>query len=201
MRTFIFMAIHFALLLSFFMFGQERKEVQTKVTSATVFSNRAMVTRQGSVHLPRGAFRLVLSPLPSELLDESVRVSGKGTASVKILDVKVETEFTPVIQQEALQKLQAKLDSLQWEDQSVSDRITILESQKSFIESLKAESAGEINKNMIINKPSVQDLQELLNFLRSNLSNIYADLRKEKLHQKKIENEKRIFERQEKGDL
>lgn len=183
----------FVLIIIFFLTGtsipQQSKEIQSRVASATVFSNRAMVVREGSVNLTTGQYELVMANLPAELLDESVRVSGKGTADVKILDVKVEKEFTTEIQEREIRRLEQKADSLRLEDQIAADNIAILESQKNFIESLKAEAASEINKTMISARPSVNEWQQMLTFLRRNLTDIYADIRQENLKRKKLENE------------
>jgi hypothetical protein len=88
MKQFISLAVSFIIIFSIFSFGQEIKEIKSNIVSATVFSNRAMVTREGNVNLPGGKFQLAISGLPVELIDESVRVSGEGTAKVKISDVK-----------------------------------------------------------------------------------------------------------------
>jgi uncharacterized protein (TIGR02231 family) len=175
--------------------GQAVRNVDSKVTSVTVFRNRALVTREASLSLAQGKHEIVLSALPSDLLDESVRVSGTGSAKVRILDVKIETEHTAAIQDREVKTLQQKLDSLQWEDQKTSDQIAILETQKSFIESLKAESARDISEKMTVNKPSIQDWQNIVQFFNKNLSQIYEGLRKEKLRKKELENERKAVER------
>ncbi|MEL6823976.1 MAG: DUF4140 domain-containing protein, partial [Calditrichota bacterium] len=136
--------------------AQESLSIKTVVTSATVFSDRALITREGSTPVQAGKYRFVLSNLPSDLLEESVRVSGQGTAAVKVLDVKVETEFTTEIQEKAKRRCQQKLDSLQQLDQLHADNIVILKSQKEFVESIKVESAREINKSMTIQKPAAE---------------------------------------------
>jgi len=185
MKRLIFFSMFYACLASS-LSAQKSLSIETAVTSATVFSDRAQVTREGSTRVNAGNYRFELSNLPSDLLDESVRVSGKGTAAVKILDVKVETEFTTEIQEKAMKQYRQRLDSLQQLDQLHSDNIVILESQKKFVESIKVESAREINKGMIISKPAVNDWQGLLGFLKENMEGVYADLREEKLRRKTL---------------
>jgi len=195
MKHLLFFLICYICIASVFTFAQESKLILTDVTSATVFSDRAMVTREGATRVQAGNYQFVLSNLPSELLDESVRVSGKGTAAVKILDVKVETEFTAEIQEKAIKQYQKTLDSLQQIDQLHSDNIVILESQKEFVESLKVESARDINKSMTISKPTAKDWQGVLGFLKQNLESLYADLRAEKLQRNALALEMKAIKR------
>jgi hypothetical protein len=73
--------------------------------------------------------------------------------------------------------------------------LSALETQKSFIESLKAESARDISQKMTVNKPSIQDWQDIMQFFNKNLSQIYAGLRKEKSRRKELENARKAVER------
>ncbi|MGH7453289.1 MAG: mucoidy inhibitor MuiA family protein [bacterium] len=99
------------------------------------------------------------------------------------------------MQDKEIKILQQKIDSLQLEDQKASDQIAILEAQKSFIESLKAETARDISQKIMINKPAIQDWQDIVQFFNKNLSQIYEGLRKEKSRRKELENERQAVER------
>ncbi len=168
---------------------QEIKTLDSRVTSATVFTNRAMVVREATVNLSPGLQQLSMSNLTQDLLDESVRISGKGTADVKIVDVKVETEYTAEIQQLETKLLQQRLDSLQLEMQALTDQQAVLTTKKEFIESLKAESPKEINRDILTGKPSVQDWQNMLTFFDKNLAELYKGLRDIGPNQIKLGNE------------
>ncbi|MGH7597473.1 MAG: mucoidy inhibitor MuiA family protein, partial [bacterium] len=157
--------------------------------------NRALVVREASLNLVQGKHEIVLSALPFDLLDESVRVSGTGSAKAGILDVKIETEHTAAIQDKEIKILQQKIDSLQLEDQKASDQIAILEAQKSFVESLKAETARDISQKIMINKPAIQDWQDIVQFFNKNLSQIFEGLRREKSRRKELDNERQAVER------
>jgi len=54
------------------------------ITAVTVYQDRAMTTRQVTVNLPAGSHLVVFEGLPSIIQDDSVRVSGKGTAGATI---------------------------------------------------------------------------------------------------------------------
>lgn len=168
------------LVTSVFASSQSRLDVNSRVVSATVFSDRALVTREGSVTLSRGTHKFVFSNLTPGLVDESVRVSGKSTAGLKILDVQVELRYSADIQEKTDRTLQNKLDSLKAEDRLAADNIAIANSQKNFIESLQVETAKNISQNMTGQKPEVQDWQAMLAFINNGLKKVYAELRKQK---------------------
>ncbi|HDQ46393.1 MAG TPA: mucoidy inhibitor MuiA family protein [bacterium] len=157
--------------------AQEMRTVDSRVVSATVFQNRALVTREGTISLPAGTHALVFGGLTPELLDESVRVTGEGTMPVRIVDVRIETAFTAEILQARRKSLEEKLDGLIFEQQAVKDRISVRETEKAFIESLRAESPKEINKTLLSAAPNTQNWQSMLTFFNKNLTEIYGQIR------------------------
>ena len=66
-------------ILSFFcaglMFPQQGDKIESSVVSATVFKNRALVTREADVTVKKGKHKIVFSNLPVDLLDETVRIA------------------------------------------------------------------------------------------------------------------------------
>jgi uncharacterized protein (TIGR02231 family) len=59
------------------------------IVAVTVYPDRARVTRRGALDLPAGDHRVALEPLPLGLHHDSVRVSGRGPATVLGVDVQV----------------------------------------------------------------------------------------------------------------
>ena len=53
-------------------------QLESQITSVTVYRNRARVTRTGTIELPEGDTTLVLAGLPRAIDSDSVRISGKG---------------------------------------------------------------------------------------------------------------------------
>lgn len=155
------------------------KPVESKVIEATVFKDRAMVTRSADVNLLKGENTIVFSDLTTDIKDESVRISAKGNGEIKILDVKVDRRFTAEIQEEKIKELQKKIDALNHEMQIATDRLAIYDSKKAFIESLKAESVKYANQKILISTNSTKEWNELLKFLDANLSEIYKGIRDE----------------------
>ncbi|PTA48241.1 mucoidy inhibitor MuiA family protein [Micromonospora sp. RP3T] len=65
----------------------ETAEIEAPVVGVTVYPDRARVTRRGSVRLPAGDHRVRVAPLPLGLRRDSVRVGGRGAATVLGVDV------------------------------------------------------------------------------------------------------------------
>lgn len=155
------------------------KKVDSKVVEATVFKDRAMVTRSADVDLSRGENAIVFSDLTTNLRDETVRISIADERSIKILDVKVERKFTTEIRKEKINSLQKKIDALKAEVQTAADKIAIYDSKKAFIESLKAESVKYANQKILTSTNSTKEWYELLKFIDNNLSQIYSGIREQ----------------------
>ena len=72
--------------------------VDSAITAVTVYTDRAVVTRTGTIELPGGISELEFVNLPQALNEHSLQVSGKGTAQALILDVATKqtyVDFTP----------------------------------------------------------------------------------------------------------
>ncbi|HPG38621.1 MAG TPA: mucoidy inhibitor MuiA family protein [bacterium] len=185
----------FAMLMTTAGMAAEIITLDSRVTSATVFTSRAMVQREAHINLTAGRAQLCFSNLTPDFLDESVRISGQGTAEVKILDVKVETEYTADVQNQKINRLLAMHDSLQWENQAFVDQLAVLKTKKEFLESLKAEAPKESNQGILSGKLSIQEWQTMLGFLEKNLGDIFKEQRKVQSKQGLLANEINALER------
>jgi hypothetical protein len=170
--------------------AQQEQKLDSRVISATVFKDRAMITREAEQTFAKGEHTVIFSNLTSDLQDESVRLEAGGPGMIKILDVKVERRFTTRIQAEKTRALQQQIDGLKSQLQVIADKMAVLESKKSFIESLKAESVKISNQTMLLNAASPKNWGEMLRFVDTNLNEIYTGLRAQE--EKKRETEEQI---------
>ncbi|MFV2111970.1 DUF4139 domain-containing protein [Micromonospora sp. LOL_025] len=65
----------------------EAVEIEAPVVGVTVYPDRARVTRRGSTRLAAGEHRVRVAPLPLGLRRDSLRVGGRGAATVLGVDV------------------------------------------------------------------------------------------------------------------
>ncbi|WP_371402862.1 DUF4139 domain-containing protein [Kribbella sp. NBC_00662] len=84
--------------------------VDAPIVAVTVYPGRARVTRRGQITVPAGDQTVYVEPLPLSLEEDSVRVAGRGPATV--LGVDVATQHHPQAPDETVAALeQARLDA------------------------------------------------------------------------------------------
>jgi uncharacterized protein (TIGR02231 family) len=147
------------------------------VASVTVYNDRAAVTRIGQISLQPGNYLLSFTSLPANIVDRSVRVTGEA-AGAKILEVHVETSFLDTIPEERIHTLQSKVQELQSEANELGDRLSILNTERDFIQQIKAQTADNINKDLKVQRPTIEDWQKVIAFFDSNLNKNFAEQRK-----------------------
>jgi len=186
-----------ALLLIIFcaalIFAQDEIKIDSKVISATVFKNRALVAREADMNFSKGKHKIIISNLPVDLIDESVRISTGGSDAVKVLDVKVEKRFTTETRQKKTKDMENEIDSLNQLIQVVSDKILILNSKKEFIESLKAQASKYVNEKMMMSINNTKGWGDMLSYVENNMNEIYKGLREQNRKKSFLEQEIQVL--------
>ncbi|MEP6697672.1 MAG: mucoidy inhibitor MuiA family protein [Pseudonocardiales bacterium] len=105
--------------------------LQAPIVAVTVYPGQARITRTGRITVAPGRERVVLGGLPLGLRADSVRVSGRGAATVLGVDVVADRHPSspePVIREleERQRALQARLDELVDADSVQSTRAELL---------------------------------------------------------------------------
>ncbi len=114
-------------------------DVATHVVAATVFPDRAQVTRTGVVDLARGVSRLQVSKLPQGIAPESVRASGRAGASTRLLGVEVRREHYVETPADRVRELQREVERLQDEIQEMGARKALVQRQQEALNDLMAQ--------------------------------------------------------------
>ncbi|MEE9555588.1 MAG: mucoidy inhibitor MuiA family protein [candidate division Zixibacteria bacterium] len=171
-------------------------EAVSKISSVIVYSDRAMVKRAFSAKLPTGFVSIAIPDLPAKLLNESVRVTGKGTTDVTIFSVRVEEEFLEESAQEAVRALQDQKEKLEGQIKSLQDRKTVLASKKSFVEAISKSTSESISKDIAVQRPSIDEWAGMLSFVDKSLNEIASESRDIENEIKDLNNKKSIIERE-----
>ena len=105
-----------SLVLSFiffaFMLYPAGDVVKSKLTSVVIYRDNAFITKTISTSVDRGENQIRIDRLTPNLLDYSVQVEILRGKDVKISDVKVEETYLEKPEVEKVERLKAKLDSL-----------------------------------------------------------------------------------------
>lgn len=162
--------------------------LETAVASVTVFPDRARVISSGEIELKAGAHRLIVDHLPLALETESVRVTGRGKARVRISSVDVVKSFYEQAPAEKVTKLEQRLDELADEDRSLTDEISVLDGQLQHLAGLR-QATEQYAKGLARGRVTVDDQAQLSSFLGEQ----DRQLRKAKLE---VEQQQRLLKRQ-----
>lgn len=155
-----------------------RVTVLTQVVSVTVYSDKALVTRQGTVSLTGIEQELVIASLPATLETESVRVSGStslttggtGTMKVRLLGVSSDRIYTSEPVAERVAQLTRQIQQLKAEKRHLQAQIDALALQSSFIAGLRETTAEPFAHSLARKNLSLSETLDFLNFLGSQYS-------------------------------
>lgn len=188
-----------ALLLCFsFMQAQQAQEIteDSKIKEVTLFPDRATIEREATLTLHPGAQKVILSGLPSSLIPDSIRVSGKGQAKVKILGVELKTEFLETAFQEEIQKLEKEIASVKQELSRLKEAIDIQLAKEKFLKSIGEGAFSQMGKEILSGTPDPLNLEKVLKFLEKNLDQAKTEkLSLENVRQEKEEKLKTLEKR------
>ena len=124
--------------------------VDSRISAATVYLDRAVITRTATVELAAGEHAIVFERLPTALLDQSLQASGRGTAASTILDVNAQTAYVDFTPNTRVQELEDQIRGLQKQQRTFDDRGVILSEQRDFVKRMIAASTGTISTGNII---------------------------------------------------
>jgi uncharacterized protein (TIGR02231 family) len=158
---------------------------KSTIISVTIYPDRATIIREASLRLSPETRAVVFSRLPSTLISNSLRVTGKGTANVKILGIDVSSEYleSPLLPE--IKKLQAEIDGLGLEISKTKNSLDVLESQEKFLNSIQSATVSKASQDVALGKPDVLAWEKVLEFLGTKLQSI----KQSKLEHQKVLNE------------
>jgi uncharacterized protein (TIGR02231 family) len=139
----------------------------------TVYRDRALVTRTASVDLTAGEHRLVFEPLPSALVNESVRVSGEGTAQVTILGVETQQAYPAEPVQERVREIEKMISELRFSMEMVRSELASLEAERELLKSIRVHSGDQMGREAAVQQPDTRRWESTLDYLRIKLEENY----------------------------
>ena len=146
----------------------------SRISAVTVYADRAVVTRLATIAVPAaGPLEIVFANLPASLVEQSLQVSGRGTAQTTILDVTARATYLDFTPNERVKTLEDELRGLQKQRRGLDDRGKLLDEQKASLGRTEAALTSPANKDAA--RPTLEDLTKLLGFLGEQRSKLVAD--------------------------
>jgi uncharacterized protein (TIGR02231 family) len=164
------------LCLSAFWTGVFAAEItaESKITTVTVYPNTALLTRSATLKLDAGEHKVAFAGIIPALDEGSLRVSGSGSAEVKILGAQVKKEFLKETADARTRQLQEEIEKLQDERNGLEGEVVILGEEKKFLGSVQLFSEGQIPKDLVTRMPPAKELDDTLKFLDTRLKDNFA---------------------------
>jgi len=161
-----------ALLLPAIACGADQSRLQTspRITTVTVYPDRAMTTRSASLFLKPGSYLVTFDNLPALIQDESVRVEGKGSAGVTIVGLEVKREFLEQSGEKRVREIDEEIRSLERLSGGLDARKAGLASQKTFLDSIRVAWGERISKELATGRPTSAELQEASAFVGAGVT-------------------------------
>jgi len=160
----------------------EEIRAESTISSVTVFPDRATIIREVDLTLGLGTHSIVFDRLPVTMIPNSLRVTGKGTAAVKILGIDLSSEYLEASLLPEVKKLQSEIDALQLEINQTKDKIEVLNAQEKFLKSIESANAAQASQEVRLGKPDIQSWERVIDFLGRKLQ----EVKKAQLEQKKL---------------
>jgi uncharacterized protein (TIGR02231 family) len=145
------------------------------IAAVTVYADRAVVTRTASVDVSAaGPLEITFERLPAALQDESLQVTGRGTAQATLLDVAARSTFIDFTPNERVKSLEDELHDLARQDRALADRATVLGQQRDYV--LKIQSATTTPGKDAAGPAPVDTWENLLTFTNEQLNKFATEL-------------------------
>ncbi|MFQ6104622.1 MAG: mucoidy inhibitor MuiA family protein [Candidatus Glassbacteria bacterium] len=141
--------------------------IDSHITSVTVYHGRALVTRLARVDVTTGQQSFEFMKLPGNINSESIRTSVKGSAEAEIIGVESRTIELTEFHDGRIQGIQAQLDSVELELMTLTDEQWILKKELEFMDSIQFRSTEEAVREVSRDKPTVHDWRSVIEFLDS----------------------------------
>lgn len=140
--------------------------VASRIARVTVYSDRALVSREATVALTTGPTVYRFKRLPGWVDEGSVRAA---TSAGKIVDVSVERRFLARSTDEGFRKAELRHKELLRKLQALSDELAILDAQQKHVESIKVFSLEKLADDGVKRDIKVDSYGEVIDFVAGTL--------------------------------
>ncbi len=123
-------------------------KAETKLSSATVYGDRAMLSRHAEIHVPAGAHMIIIEGLSPQIMGDSLRTKGESIESMSLGAISHKIVNQAELSGEREAALQKELEERQISRQKIEAEKAALLQQKNFLESLKAEAITKTKEEL-----------------------------------------------------
>lgn len=132
------------------------------IKEVTVYADRALITRGGTVNLAAGEHELRINDLP-QFIRDSLRAAGQGPGGTRILNVDITTAYYSRPPEADLVTLQNELEQLQQSKQLLEARQAALNDRRQWLRAL-GEQSRDFAKGLAQGQMKPQDCADFFRF-------------------------------------
>ncbi len=147
--------------------------VDSHISAVTVYQDRAVVTRTATAELAGGTTELVFANLPQTLNEQSLQVTGRGTAQATILDVSAKQTFVDFTPNARVKELEDQLRTLGKQGRGLDDRTNLLNASSATLERMEAALFAPPTKD--VPRPDLNQFTTSLTYLTEQKGKIAAE--------------------------
>src|ERR1700694_2059392 len=137
-------------------------ELEAAIKEVTVYADRALITRCGTIELEAGEHGLRVNNLP-QFLRDSLRASGQGPQGLRILNVDITTAFLSRPPEAELSTLQDELDALIQQHKLLEARQNALNDRRQWLRAL-GEQSRDFARGLAQGQMKPQDCADFFRF-------------------------------------
>jgi len=169
LRNFLFLTF---ILIPTIAFSTEPQRIPapSRITAVTVYADRALTTRSTTLTLKPGSYLIAFESLPTLILDDSVRVDGKGTAATTITGLEIKRLFLEQSGVKRVQELQEEIRILEKRSAGLDAKKAGITAQKAFLESIRVAWGDRISKELAVGRPTSAELQDASSFVGAGIA-------------------------------
>lgn len=157
------------------LYGQAKSiKATSSIRAVTVFEGQAMVTRNYRNTFAPGRYLVKFSRLPAGLIDESVRVSGRGSAGAKVLNVNVSADYLKESIRENVRDLEKKVSDIDAQITELDDQLKVLDKREKLLNRMTAKTTETIGRKRDKDEkpshpPPLAQWKDMLEFVEKQL--------------------------------
>jgi len=169
----VFFVVALSLIAAYPVFA---KDVDSHISRVIVYPDSALITRVGTVELAVGAQEISFADIIPDIDEDSLKVSGRGTASVKIMGARVKKEFLQEAAGARVKELEQQIQAAADELRKIGDAKSVAISKKQLLDAVLSFSSDQLPEDMATKMPQAKELGDLLGFLDTSYKDYYAVL-------------------------
>lgn len=171
-------------------------EVESEISEICVYTDSALINRVAHLELATGSYKTVFSNIVPEVDENSLRVSVEGSAIIKLFGAQVKKEYLEEVPSERIKQLEEEIQRLEDEIAGMQNLKTVLTEKKKFLNSITLFSNEQIPQDLVTRMPPISDLENILNFLDTELKENYTQALDCELKIRDLENKVETLQRE-----